>query len=423
MIKPYISLPIIFLLILISAFSSCVEMAYSTVNLTRLKKEAETNKDAKVAVKLYDRFDSTVSTLLLLNNIVNVGISTLMLTLTEWMNIDPIYTSIISILFSIIILLFFGEIIPKQLGKIYNFKICLFSARIVTTFKYILYPFTFLLVLLGHSLDKKKENKRVVFYKIDTGDELQEMVDVIEEEGVIEKDKAEYVRSAIKFNDTEAYEIMKHISTAKMWDINKPVKEMLKDKDYFIYSRIPIYDKEKSNIVGILPLKIVERLILNNKDVNIKELMYPPLFVPHSMKINDILLAFKKEKHHICIVIDEFGRVEGILTMEDILEELVGEIYDETDEVSLPYKKVNRGYIVEGSMNIDDLYELFEIENPDEERSYTTVSGWCTEKLNKFPEVGDKIHDINFVCTILEVDKYVVKKVRFIKRPHAIKEE
>lgn len=421
--KLYISLPIIFVLLLLSMFFSCVEMAYSTVNINRLKNSGLKSKSEQLAHKIAISYDSTVSTILFGNTLVNVGISTIMLLVTEEFQLADIYIQIISIAFSVLVVLFFGEIIPKQLGKIYNYKICILSARIIIVFKYIFYPFTFLIFTLTKLFAKEETKKRVVFYEVDTEDQLQEMVDVIEDEGVIDEDKAEFVRSAIKFNTTEAYEIMKHISTVKMWDVNVPLKEMVKNTDFFIYSRIPIYENDKSNIIGILPLKLVERKILCNQPINIRELMYKPLFVPHSMKINDILYNFKKEKHHMGIVIDEFGRVEGELTMEDILEELVGEIYDETDVEKLPYEKTKRGYIVDGSMNIDDLFELFDIENPDEERSYTTVSGWCTEKLNKFPEVGDKIHDINFVCTVLEVDKYVVKKVKFNKRSKAIEEE
>lgn len=417
--KLYISIPIIVVCLILSAFFSAMETAFSTVNVSTLRKEAKSgNKRAQLSYRIITNYDKSVSTVLFGNNLVNIFISTLMVSITALFNLDGIYERILSIAFSVLILLFFGEIIPKQLGKIYNHSFVLRGCRIFNVFYYLFWVITFPISWIGGVFSKIFVRKKNIMAEVEVDEELQEMVDLIEDEGVIERDKAEMVRSAIEFNTTEAYEIMKPRVDVKMFDINDDYRDFIKDKSYFVYSRIPIYDGDKDNVIGILPIKLLERKILANQEINISKLMYKPLFVPHSMKISDVMLEFRKEKHHMAIVIDEFGGVEGALTMEDILEELVGEIYDETDVITSFYSKIRGGYVVDGLMNIDDFFDLVETENDDEKISYTTVGGWATDKLEKFPKVGDKFKYKNLVISILEMDKYSVERVKvIIKKP------
>ena len=321
--------------------------------------------------------------------------------------------TVVSISISVIVLLFFGEIIPKQLGKIYKYSVLKIGAPLLLVFKYLFLPFTYIFTKIGSLLAsifvRKKRNNDVEF-----DDELQEMVDTIEDEGIIDDTRADIVRSAIEFNTTEVYEIMRPRVELKMFNINDSFNEFIKDKEYFRYSRIPIYDEEKDNVIGILPIKLLERKLLANQKIDIRSLMYKPIFVPRSMKISDVMLEFRKEKHHIAIVIDEFGGVEGAITMEDILEEIVGEIYDETDTNEISYTKTKDGYIVSGFMNIDDFFTLVQVVNDDEERSYTSVSGWCTAKLEHFAKNGDRFFYKNLEIRILQVKEYTIKKIQVI---------
>lgn len=410
----YISIPLVFVLIICSCFFSSTEMAFSTVNQVRLKTEGK-DGDSK-SQRAYDlslKFSSLVSTVLFGNDLVNVAISTLLYSITSLMGLDEIFEAIVSISISVVILLIFGEIIPKQLGRIYNYKIVRTFSSLVIVLKYIFLPFTFIVTLIGSAFatlfSKQKRDESV-----EVDDELQEMVDKIENEGAIDNDKAEMVKSAIEFNTTEAYEIMTPRVDVKMFDINDDFDEFLSDKSNFIYSRIPVYEDDKDNIIGILPLKIVERKILNNEKIDVRELMYKPLFIPQGMKIIDVLLSFRNEKHHMAIVIDEFGGVDGVITMEDILEELVGNIFDETDVIVEEYCQTDDGYLVDGSMNIDDFFDLVEETPEDDDSVYTTVGGWCTDKLEKFPKEGDTFIYKSLKIIILVVDNFTVEKIKVI---------
>lgn len=408
----YISLPIIAVLMILSSFFAMCDMSFSSVNLLRLKKAAEEgNKSAKLAYKLAKNYDNTISTILFCNNITNIGISSLMVGVTALFNVNETIEQVISIIISVFILLLFGEIVPKQIAKVYNYPLSLAFARFLNGFKIIFFPFTYIFTKFATLISKifvhkKKEDQT----KID--DELQEMVDTIEDEGIIDEKKADLVRSAIEFNTTEAYEIMTPRVDLMMFDIKDDINELISNKDYFKFSRIPVYDDDKDNIVGILPLKLIQRKILTNSKIDIHELMYKPLFVPRSMSVREILTQFKEEKHHIAIVLDEYGGVEGLITMEDIVEELVGPIFDENEKVEEEYSETKDGFIVDGSMNIDDFYELVDIKEEFDDPSFNTVSGWVVDKLQRFAKVGDKFEFENLSIEVITIDDYTVEKIR-----------
>lgn len=412
----YISIPILVIFLLLSAFFASYEMAMSKVNINTLKKEAENgDKAAKRAYKMAINFDSSVSTVLFGNDFVNVGTSIAMLSIINVFQIqNSIVEKIVSIFLSVFVLLLFGEIVPKQLGITYNKQISKWGSSIIIFFKYLFLVFTFVPSKIGN-LFAKISRKKIKEINVEVEDELSEMVDVIEEEGVFEKEKAEMLRSALEFNTTEAYEVMKPRVELLMFDINDGYNNFIKHKEFFVYSRIPIYDEDKDNIIGVLPIKLLQRKILANQPVDLYSLMYKPLFVPHSMKLSDVLLEFRKEKHHIAIVLDEFGGVEGALTMEDIIEELVGEIYDETDIIEDQYSKIRNGFVVDGAMNINDFFQLLDCENDDEKISYTTVGGWATEKIGEFAKEGDKFKYKNLNVTVIEVNKYTIEKIKVTK--------
>jgi CBS domain containing-hemolysin-like protein len=339
-----------------------------------------------------------------------------MLTVTELIPVDNIWEQVISILVSIFILLLFGEIIPKNIARAYNYRLSLVFARILYSFQIIFFPFTFVFTkfaaLLSKIFIRKKKEVNVEEAEEQADDELQEMVDQIEEDGIIDEKTADLVRSAIEFSNTEAYEIMTPRVELMMFNIEDDIDELLNNKEYFIYSRIPVYEGDKDNIIGILPLKLLQRKILAEQEINIKELIYKPLFVPRSNNIRDILEQFKETKHHVAIVLDEYGGVEGLLTVEDIVEELVGPIFDETDIVEKEFSETKEGYIVDGSMNIDDFFELVEIEPDFDDPSYNTVSGWVIDNLERFAKKGDQFSFENLDVEVILADTFTVEKIK-----------
>lgn len=415
LIPLYVTIPVIVVLMILSAFFAMCDMAFSSVNVLRLKKRAEEgHKTAQLAYKLATKYDHTISTILFCNNITNIGISSLMVSVTEHIPVEQPWEEVISILISIFILLLFGEIIPKHIAKAYNYRLSLVFARILYGFHLICFPFTFVFTKFANLLSKifirKKKDEEED--EDQTDDELTEMVDKIEEEGIIDEKKADLVRSAIEFSNTEAYEIMTPRVDLMMFNIEDDIEELINDKEFFIYSRIPVYEGDKDNVIGILPIKLLQRKILAEQEINIRELLYKPLFVPRSNNIRDILEQFREEKHHVAIVLDEYGGVEGLLTVEDIVEELVGPIFDETDIVEKDYSETKEGYIVDGSMNIDDFFELVDIEPEFDDPSYNTVSGWVIDNLERFAKKGDQFTFENLDVEVILTDTYTVEKIK-----------
>ena len=249
--------------------------------------------------------------------------------------------------------------------------------------------------------------------KIDE-DVLSEMVDTIEEEGLFEEDEADIIRSAIDLNDIQAFEIMTPRVDVFFFNIEDDINEVIKEGEILKYSRIPVYEETVDNIIGILPVKSLTPYIIKKEKIDVKKLLYQPITVPRNRQVLDLLSEFKESKIHIAIIMDEYGGTEGIVTMEDILEEIVGDIFDENDEIDEEYvEKGNGVYILDGGMNIDDAFELIDYEDAEEvETDYTTIGGFCQEILNRFAKVGDVFTFAHYRFTILEADEYAVEKLK-----------
>ena len=243
---------------------------------------------------------------------------------------------------------------------------------------------------------------------------LSEMVDTIEEEGLFEEDEAEIIRSAIDLNDIQAFEIMTPRVDVYFFNIEDDINEVIKDGEILKHSRIPVYEETVDNIIGILPVKTLTPYIIRKEKIDVKKLLYQPIIIPRNRQVLDLLTEFKESKIHIAVVMDEYGGTEGIVTMEDILEEIVGDIFDENDEIDEEYiEKGNGVYILDGGMNLDDAFELIEYEEAEEvETDYSTIGGFCQEILDRFARVGDVFTFAHYRFTILEADEYSVEKLK-----------
>ena len=416
---------VVIVCIILSAFFSSCEIAYSSVSRIRLKKEAEEgNKKAEAALKIIDNYSQTLSTILIGNNLVNILISSVgTIILTRLMtNYDEDIISITSILLFTIILLIFGEILPKAFANKNSHFLALFYTRIYNFFRIVFFPITWVVnKMLGRILRKFK-------HKDDeptaTDEELITITEELEEEGIIDEDDAELIKSAIDFIDVVAQEIMIPRVDVYAIDIDDPLRESIQDEEIYRYSRVPVYEDTIDNIIGILQTSDMMKLILNNQEVDIRSLLREPLYVHKTKPISAILTEMKTEHNHIAIVVDEFGGVMGILTMEDIIEELIGDVFDELDEVVLDYHQISETeYQVDGDMNIYDFLELIEYDDRDFESEYTTVGGWCTDMLQKFPETGETFDFANITVTILDVDKMRVGNIKVDIHPVEDEEE
>ena len=398
---------------LFSMFFSAADMVYGMVDKEKLDRETgKKEKRAKLALKIAEDYELSISAILLGNNIVNVlatsFVTLIGLALSSNQEIGEVVTTIIFTVFIII----FCEFIPKAFAKRFNYSLALFFAYPVTFFKYlffvIVWPIAKLFKLFGKLFAKKSKEED----QIDE-DVLTEMADSLEEEGILEEGEAEMLRSAIDLNDIEAYEIMTPRVDVFAIDAEDDIEELIKDKEIFKHSRIPVYKETIDNIVGILPIKVLaKKLLAGEKVTEILSMCYKPLVVPRNHQILDLLAEFKETKVHIAVVIDEYGGTEGIVTMEDILEEIVGEIFDEDDEIEEEYIEKGHGvYIVDGTMNIDDFFELIEYDE-EVETSYTTVGGFCQDILDRFAKKGDEFDFAHYHFKVLEADEFTVEKLK-----------
>ena len=396
--------------VVFSAFFSAADFVYGMVDQTRLEKASENgSKKATLALKIAKDYEWSISSILFGNNVVNIIASSFVTLLGILLGVE----AWISIVFGAIIIVF-CEFLPKAIANRFNYSLALNFAYPIQIIKYIfifVYPISKLFVLLTKPLRKKSIEEDEIDEEV-----LSEMVDVIEERGMLEENEAELVRSAIELNDIEAHEIMTPRVDMFAIDIEDDIEEILEEGEIFVHSRIPVYEETPDNIIGILPLKALLRTVLKEEPIDIHSLLYKPLFIPRNHQILDLLEEFKSTKVHIAMVVDEYGGIEGIITMEDILEEIVGDIFDETDEIEEEYSDEGDGeYIIDGSMNIDDFFELIGLDEDEYDTDYYTVGGFCQDILDRFAKTGDEFDFSCYHFKVLEADEFTIEKLLVTK--------
>ena len=409
--KTLIILIILVVLVFLSAFFSSCEITYSSVNKIKLKKKiAEGSKKATKAMNIVNQYSEVLSTILVGNNLVNVLASSLATVIAVEKFGEDKGSMIATIVLTIVVLIF-GEIIPKVFANKYSLRMSLLYVTPFKFFRFIFFPITFV-VTKGINLISKTWTPKEVEPSV-TDEELIAMAEELEEEGVIDEEDAELIISAIDFSDVTAHEIMIPRVDVFSIDIEDDQVEILANEEIYRYSRVPVYEDTIDHVIGILDTTILMKKILNGEEINIREMLIEPMYVHKTKGISNILTEFKQTNQQLAIVLDEFGGFMGILTMEDIVEELVGDIFDEMDEVVLDYNEISENiYEVDGDMNIYDFFELVEYDDRDFETEYTTFGGWCTDVLEKFPEVNDTFDFANFTVTIISVENVRVGKAR-----------
>ena len=387
-------------LIMMSAYFSATETAFSSLNRIRLKNAAENgDKRAALVLSLAEQFDKLLSTILVGNNIVNIGLSSIatvfFINLLDEVSGPTVATVVITV-----VVLIFGEISPKSLAKESPEKFAVFSAPIMRVLMWVLTPINFLFSLWKKLLSKLIRTDGTPSI---TEEELLTIVEEAEQDGGINEDESELIRSAIEFNDLQAVDIFTprvDVEAVEVTDDKQTVADLFSKTGY---SRLPVYDDTIDNIVGIIHLKDFYAKIYTT-DAPLMEIVKPAVFITRSMKIYDLLRLLQREKAHMAVIADEYGGTVGIVTMEDILEELVGEIWDEHDEVVEEMQRLDDGsYRIVCSAAIDDLAELFDVET-DPESDITTVSGWVMECLGRIPKEGDSFTADGLAVTVTKTD-------------------
>lgn len=377
-------------LLALSAFFSCFETAFSSANSIRIKNMADDNlKGARKALYLSENFDKTLTTILIGNNLVNIANTTICAYLFSLWIVNPTLANLLNTLIVTIIVLIFGEIIPKSFAKLNPEKTVLQLAPTMLVFSKILLPISYFFFLLqGACLKKVKK----VDYNTPTvtEDELESIIDTMHEEGVINEEDADLIQGVLDLGDRIAYDIMTprvDVTAIKLDDDVKNIQDIFFET---MFSRLPVYDSDIDHIIGVLNQKDFFAAILKNEYKDIKSIITEPLFINENMKVDDIIRKMQKTKKHMAIVLDEHGGTSGIVSMEDAIEEMVGEIYDEHDEVIMiePIKKINDNtYLVDAETSIDDLFEELEIENLPE-TEYNSLGGYLFELAEQLPQTN-----------------------------------
>ena len=384
---------------IMSAYFSATETAFSSFNKTRIKTMKEKgNKKAALVYTLSEQYDKLLSTILIGNNIVNIA-GTSVATVLFVSLYGDIGATISTIVVTIVVLIF-GEISPKSIAKDCPERFAMFSAPLLNVLMYILTPINFLFSAW------KKMLSRLLKVEGDTKmsqEELLMLVDEVQQDGSIGENEGTLLRNAIEFNDLKAEDILTHRIDLEAVSIDASKEEVATVFSETKFSRLLVYEETLDNIVGIIHQKDFY-VGTGISEKTIKELMTPPIFVPTSEKISSLLQSLQKNKSHIAVVIDEYGGTYGVVTMEDILEELVGEIWDEHDEITKKFQFLPSGrYRIDGTIDLSEFNEFFQL-NIESEMS--TLSGWITEKLDKIPEQGDHFTYEGYMIEITEISNH-----------------
>ena len=409
------SVLIIIFCVLFSGYFSATETAFSSLNRIRVKNLAEKgDKKAKLVLDLLENFDSLLSTILIGNNIVNIACASVATLLFVRLLGEEQGPSVATLVITIVVLVF-GEVTPKSIAKENPEKFAMFAAPFLNVLMIILTPFNFLFIQWKKLISKifHTEND----YSI-TEEELLTIVEEAEQEGRIDEQESSLIRSAIEFSEQEAIDILTPRIDIVGVSYDATKEEIAQIFEETNYSRLPVYKESIDHIIGILYQK--DFYNLDDEETSFEHIIRPAMFITESKKIGELLQELQQKKSHIAIVLDEYGGTTGIVTLEDILEELVGEIWDEHDEVINEIEKVSdTEYIVHGSTNLEDLFEVLDmgmkINEEVEEMEVVTVSGWVMEEvLERIPSKGDVGTWQNLKVTVLEMDENRVEKIKLV---------
>ena len=392
--------------VIMSAYFSATETAYSSLNKTRLKALAEKgNKKAELTLSLSERYDKLISTILIGNNVVNIAVASIgTLLFVKILNDNDLGATVSTAVVTVVILVF-GEITPKSIAKDNPEKFAMFSAPLLNLLMVVLTPLNAIFSLwkkLISSIFKVNSDTKM------SQEELLLLVEEVQQEGSIDESEGELLRNAIEFRDQIAEDILTHRTDLEAVSVDADKETVAETFTQSRFSRLLVYEESIDHIVGIINVKDFY-VGTGVTDKPLKEIMTAPIFIHQSEKIRDLLDLLQSSKTHIAVVVDEYGGTLGIVTMEDILEELVGDIWDEHDEVQEDFKELSDNtYLVDCMINLDDFCQRFDVELESESVS---LGGWVMEQLGGIPSVGEEFRFRNMNVVVTEMDDHRVSYV------------
>ena len=409
------------LCVLLSGFFSGSEMAFSSCSSLRLEHlRDDGSKPAGVAARIAERFEDALGAILIGNNLVNIAASSLITVLVVHLtgSTDKVWlgTAIITVL-----IIIFGETIPKITCKKNANRVAVRYAYPVQALMWLLKPLVWLVVktieLITKPIKGEDEDDE------EAVEELQNLIETAEDEEVLDEDQSELVQAAIEFDQISASEVMTARVDVYAIDIEDDWDEILRLVEESPYSRLPVYEGSIDNIIGVLYLNHFLKAMTEDGHTDIRSLLMPPCFVYKTMKLPAVLSSLKKARQHLAIVSDEYGGTLGVLSMEDVLEQIVGDIWDDTDTVEQEVvQRSEDEYELDGDMVLSDFLELLGIDEDSFEAESETVGGWTVESFGDFPQPGDSFRYQDWVFTVLSMDGRRVEKLLAKKDPQTEEE-
>lgn len=410
------------ILIALSAFFSASETAYTTVNKIRLQNYVDAgSKKAKTALFIAENYDRTLTTILIGNNIVNIGASSIA-TLLFVKLFGPSGAAISTAVMTILILIF-GEVLPKSFAKESSEKFALAFSRPLRILMTVFWPVVFLFIQLKkvakHISPIKEEETPTV-----TEQELKFIVESIEDEGVLEKQESELVQHALEFDEKTVQEVLTPRVDMTTLDIEDDLQTNIGLVLTERFSRIPVCRGTSDRIIGILHTKDLLEALVRGDAIDLASMVQPAFFVYKTKKLSSLLADFKRNKTHVAIVTDDYGGTVGMVTMEDLLEELVGDIWDEDEEIIRDFVRIDsQHFLISGDLTIRELFDHLDLPFNNLESNHTSCGGWALEALGHIPQAGEAFQFKNMTLTIQEMDDQRVKKLSVYLAPQPEEEE
>ena len=402
---------LIILCLIGSAFFSGTEIAYTSLNKLKLRQDGENPKGvARLVHYIYNHFDRALSTLLIGNNLVNIAATSLATVLAVRLAArmagqisDEEASTIVTVVMTVIILIV-GEITPKMSARRCADAIARITAWPVLILMILLFPAVLVttgFVNLCSKLWIPKDGRKVTI----TEEELENILDTVEDEGIIDESETELLQSALEFSDMDAGDILTPRIDVVGFEVNDSQEEILRILNETQFSRYPIYERTIDHVVGILYVKHLLHELVDRKEVSLRELMLEPVFIPKSMKLDAIMNEFRNSQTHMAVVADEYGGISGIVTMEDVLEQLVGEIWDENDDIVNDWQQLSdTRYECSGDMNLSEFFDHLDLDEDAVDTSCATLGGWATENIGAMPVPFDAFDYQNYTILVMHVD-------------------
>ena len=401
---------LIFFLLMGSAFFSGTEIAYTSLSKLKIKRDSDNPTTVQKLVSfIYNHFDFALSTVLVGNNLVNIGATSVATVLAVNLAVrmdgritDQTASTLVTLIMTVLILII-GEITPKMVARRCSETIAKLAAWPLLVLMIVCFPVVWITTTIVNlfSVLWKRDERAVTI----TEEELENLLDTAEDEGVIDESETELLQSALEFTDLDAADILTPRIDVIGFELHDSMDYILNTIAETQFSRYPVYERTIDHVVGILYVKHLLKELVDNKDVQLTDLLLDPVYIPKTMKLHDIMDEFRTHQSHMVIVADEYGGIMGVVTMEDVLEQLVGEIWDENDDIVNDWQQLDKHrWECSGDMNLTEFFDNLDLDDEKLESDCATVGGWATENIGAMPVAFDSFDYLQYTILVKHVD-------------------